>query len=148
MATNKYDICTSQRIASITVTLQHSLERSFRESLESAQPQILKQCLRTYATIDKMKDAEALYQQVAVKPFMDEVSRLEKSTNFLRQKCMTPPSHLNHSCLLRVPDLDFAGQNCLSIPFNNKSFHVYSAIFYKCAASVEHPQCLLKLHQF
>ncbi|PIK35337.1 putative conserved oligomeric Golgi complex subunit 2 [Apostichopus japonicus] len=33
----------------------------------------LKQCLRTYATIDKMKDAEALYQQVAVKPFMDEI---------------------------------------------------------------------------
>ncbi|PIK60157.1 putative conserved oligomeric Golgi complex subunit 2 [Apostichopus japonicus] len=61
------------RIASITVTLQHSLERSFKDSLESAQPQILKQCLRTYATIDKMKDAEALYQQVAVKPFMDEI---------------------------------------------------------------------------
>lgn len=61
------------RIASITVTLQHSLEKSFRESLELGQPQILKQCLRTYATIDKMKDAEALFQQVVVKPFMEEI---------------------------------------------------------------------------
>lgn len=55
------------------MTLQHSLEKSFRESLELGQPQILKQCLRTYATIDKMKDAEALFQQVVVKPFMEEV---------------------------------------------------------------------------
>ncbi|XP_072181957.1 conserved oligomeric Golgi complex subunit 2-like [Diadema setosum] len=61
------------RIAAITVTLQHSLEKSFREGLEAGDCDVLRQCLRTYATIDKMRDAEALYRMIAVKPYMDEV---------------------------------------------------------------------------
>ena len=64
-----------QRIAAITVTLQHSLERSFEESLETGQADVLRQCLRTYATIDKMRDAEALFRKIAVKPYMDEVGQ-------------------------------------------------------------------------
>ena len=62
-----------QRIAAITVTLQHSLEKSFQEGLETGQTDILKQCLRTYATIDKMRDVEALFRKIAVKPYMEEV---------------------------------------------------------------------------
>ncbi|XP_022091249.1 conserved oligomeric Golgi complex subunit 2-like isoform X2 [Acanthaster planci] len=61
------------RIAAITVTLQHSLEKSFQEGLETGQKDILKQCLRTYATIDKMRDVEALFRKIAVRPYMDEV---------------------------------------------------------------------------
>ncbi|XP_041469208.1 conserved oligomeric Golgi complex subunit 2-like [Lytechinus variegatus] len=61
------------RIAAITVTLQHSLEKSFREGLEAGDTNVLRQCLRTYATIDKMRDAEALFRQIAVKPYLDEI---------------------------------------------------------------------------
>ncbi|XP_078673411.1 conserved oligomeric Golgi complex subunit 2-like isoform X1 [Branchiostoma floridae x Branchiostoma belcheri] len=61
------------RIAAITTTLQHSLETSFLEGLRTSNRDILRQCLRTYATIDKIKDAEALFRQTIVKPFMEEV---------------------------------------------------------------------------
>ncbi|XP_013396594.1 conserved oligomeric Golgi complex subunit 2-like [Lingula anatina] len=61
------------RISAITTTLQFSLEGSFREGLERKNPEILRQCLRTYATIDKMKDAEQLFRQYTVKPYMEEV---------------------------------------------------------------------------
>ena len=61
-----------QRIANITTTLQFSLEGSFREGLENDQADILQQCLRTYATIDKMRDAEGLFRQIIVKPYMEE----------------------------------------------------------------------------
>ena len=62
-----------QRIANITTTLQFSLEGSFREGLETNDTAILRQCLRTYATIDKMRDAENLFRQHTVKPYMEEV---------------------------------------------------------------------------
>ncbi|XP_077993852.1 conserved oligomeric Golgi complex subunit 2-like [Glandiceps talaboti] len=61
------------RIAVITTTLQMNLERSFEEGLETGNLEVLRQCLRTYATIDKTKDAEMLFRQLVVKPFMDEV---------------------------------------------------------------------------
>ncbi|XP_071962794.1 conserved oligomeric Golgi complex subunit 2-like isoform X2 [Antedon mediterranea] len=61
------------RIAAITVTLQHSLERMFKESLQTNNVDMLRQCLRTYATIDKMRDAEALFRKVSVAPYMAEV---------------------------------------------------------------------------
>ena len=62
-----------QRIANITTTLQYSLEGSFLEGLDTKNMDILKQCLRTYALIDKIRDAEMLYRQHIVKPFMEEV---------------------------------------------------------------------------
>lgn len=62
-----------QRIANITTTLQFSLEGSFREGLETNNVEILQQCLRTYATIDKMRDAENLFRLIIVKPYMEEV---------------------------------------------------------------------------
>ena len=53
--------------------MQFSLEGSFREGLETDNIEILQQCLRTYATIDKMRDAESLFRQIIVKPYMEEV---------------------------------------------------------------------------
>ena len=62
-----------QRIANIRTTLQYSLEGSFLEGLDTANADILRQCLRTYALIDKIRDAENLFRQHIVKPYMEEV---------------------------------------------------------------------------
>lgn len=61
------------RIASITSTLQYSLEGSFLEGLDHNNIDILRQCLRTYALIDKIKDAEYLFRKHVVQPFMEEI---------------------------------------------------------------------------
>ncbi|XP_070578022.1 conserved oligomeric Golgi complex subunit 2-like isoform X2 [Ptychodera flava] len=61
------------RIAVITTTLQLNLEDSFEIGLETGNLPVLRQCLRTYATIDKTKDAEMLFRSLVVKPYMDEV---------------------------------------------------------------------------
>jgi hypothetical protein len=63
-----------QRIANITSTLQFSLEGLFLQGLETSNMDILRQCLRTYATIDKMRNAENLFRKHVVAPFMEEVS--------------------------------------------------------------------------
>ena len=62
------------RIANITTTLQYSLEGSFLEGLDTGNADILRQCLRTYALIDKIRDAENLFRKHIVKPYMEEVS--------------------------------------------------------------------------
>lgn len=54
--------------------LQQSLEGLLLEGLQSSDVDIICHCLRTYATIDKTRDAEALVGQVLVKPYIDEVS--------------------------------------------------------------------------
>uniref|UniRef100_A0A8D1SQC0 COG complex component COG2 C-terminal domain-containing protein n=1 Tax=Sus scrofa TaxID=9823 RepID=A0A8D1SQC0_PIG len=61
------------RIAGITAMLQQSLEGLLLEGLRTSNVDIIRHCLRTYATIDKTRDAEALVGQVLVKPYMDEV---------------------------------------------------------------------------
>jgi hypothetical protein len=63
----------SQRIAGITAVLQQSLEGLLLEGLQTSNVDIVRHCLRTYATIDKTRDAEALVGQVLVKPCVDEV---------------------------------------------------------------------------
>lgn len=62
-----------QRIAGITSMLQQSLEGLLIEGLQSCNVDMVRHCLRTYATIDKTRDAEALVGQVLVKPYMDQV---------------------------------------------------------------------------
>lgn len=62
-----------QRIAGITAMLQQSLEGLLLEGLRTSSVDVIRHCLRTYATIDKARDAEALVGQVLVKPYMDEV---------------------------------------------------------------------------
>ncbi|XP_053567151.1 conserved oligomeric Golgi complex subunit 2 [Bombina bombina] len=61
------------RIAGITSMLQQSLEGLLLEGLQTSKVDIIRHCLRTYATIDKTRDAEALVGQVLVKPYIDEV---------------------------------------------------------------------------
>uniref|UniRef100_A0A8C5N6N1 Conserved oligomeric Golgi complex subunit 2 n=1 Tax=Gouania willdenowi TaxID=441366 RepID=A0A8C5N6N1_GOUWI len=61
------------RIAGITSMLQQSLEGLLIEGLQTTNVDMVRHCLRTYATIDKTKDAEALVGQVLVKPYMDQV---------------------------------------------------------------------------
>lgn len=61
------------RIAGITSMLQQSLEGLLIEGLQTSNVVIVRHCLRTYATIDKTRDAEALVGQVLVKPYMDQV---------------------------------------------------------------------------
>lgn len=61
------------RIANITTTLQYSLEGQLLEGLKKGNTQVLHQCLRTYALIDKIKDAENLFRQNVVRPYMEEV---------------------------------------------------------------------------
>ncbi|XP_053768892.1 conserved oligomeric Golgi complex subunit 2 [Desmodus rotundus] len=61
------------RIAGITAMLQQSLEGLLLEGLRTSDVDIVRHCLRTYATIDKTRDAEALVGQVLVKPYMDQV---------------------------------------------------------------------------
>lgn len=62
-----------QRIAGITAMLQQSLEGLLLEGLQTSNVDIVRHCLRTYATIDKTRDAEALVGQVLVKPYVNEV---------------------------------------------------------------------------
>uniref|UniRef100_A0A8C2MFE4 Conserved oligomeric Golgi complex subunit 2 n=1 Tax=Cricetulus griseus TaxID=10029 RepID=A0A8C2MFE4_CRIGR len=64
-------VCT--RIAGITAMLQQSLEGLLLEGLQTSNVDIIRHCLRTYATIDKTRDAEALVGQVLVKPYVNEV---------------------------------------------------------------------------
>ncbi|XP_022332171.2 conserved oligomeric Golgi complex subunit 2-like [Crassostrea virginica] len=61
------------RIANITTTLQYSLEGQLLEGLQKGNTQVLHQCLRTYALIDKIKDAENLFRLNIVRPYMEEV---------------------------------------------------------------------------
>ncbi|KAK3093714.1 hypothetical protein FSP39_019157 [Pinctada imbricata] len=61
------------RIANITTTLQYSLEGQFLDGLQKGDVQVLQQCLRTYALIDKIRDVENLFRQNIVKPFMEEM---------------------------------------------------------------------------
>lgn len=54
--------------------LQQSLEGLLIEGLHTCNVEMVRHCLRTYATIDKTRDAEALVGQVLVKPYMDQVT--------------------------------------------------------------------------
>ena len=66
-----------QRIAAITSTLQTNLESAFQEGLQTGELDILSRVLRTYAIIDKTHDAELLFKEMVVKPYMSEVQLLE-----------------------------------------------------------------------
>jgi hypothetical protein len=60
--------------------LQQSLEDVLIQGLQTANLEMVRHCLRTYATIDKTRDAEALVGQVLVKPYMDQVSQALSNT--------------------------------------------------------------------
>ncbi|XP_067943621.1 conserved oligomeric Golgi complex subunit 2-like [Watersipora subatra] len=60
------------RINRITQVLQQNLEGMFTDGLMTSNEEMLTRCLRTYITIDKVSDAEALFRRVEVEPFMTE----------------------------------------------------------------------------
>ncbi|CAL1540061.1 unnamed protein product [Lymnaea stagnalis] len=61
------------RISAITTTLQCNLEGSFLSGLETGNTAMLRQCLRTYALIDKTQDAEKLFREHIVQPYMERI---------------------------------------------------------------------------
>ncbi|XP_055395013.1 conserved oligomeric Golgi complex subunit 2 isoform X2 [Bubalus kerabau] len=89
------------RIAGITAMLQQSLEGLLLEGLQTSSVDIIRHCLRTYATIDKTRDAEALVGQVLVKPYVDEVI-LEQIVD----------SHLSGLQLMYDKLLEFVPHHC------------------------------------
>ncbi|XP_014670067.1 PREDICTED: conserved oligomeric Golgi complex subunit 2-like isoform X2 [Priapulus caudatus] len=61
------------RIVQVTSVLQYSLEQQFVEGIEEGNLATLRQCLRTYATIDKVRDVENLFRQNCIRPYMEKV---------------------------------------------------------------------------
>ncbi|XP_012942407.1 conserved oligomeric Golgi complex subunit 2 [Aplysia californica] len=92
------------RIAAITTTLQYSLEGSFLSGLETNNTAMLRQCLRTYALIDKTRDAEDLFREHVVRPYMEEVITEE----FLRR-------HQNDVSTMFSEVLQFVPQKCSTL---------------------------------
>ncbi|XP_075718578.1 conserved oligomeric Golgi complex subunit 2 [Rhinoderma darwinii] len=91
------------RIVGITATLQHSLEGLLLEGLQTSNVDIIRHCLRTYATIDKTKDAEALVGQVLVKPYIDEViveQYVQSHSNGLQAMYIKLLEFVPHHCRL------------------------------------------------
>eukprot|EP00052_Salpingoeca_macrocollata_P026051 m.240286 g.240286 ORF g.240286 m.240286 type:complete len:393 (+) comp22521_c0_seq6:181-1359(+) len=60
------------RIAAIADTLEEGLQRSFVQAITSHDLLSLKQCLRTYAIIDRVGDAEVLFRHSVVQLFMQQ----------------------------------------------------------------------------
>lgn len=83
--------------------LQQSLEGLLIEGLQTSNVDMVRHCLRTYATIDKTRDAEALVGQVLVKPYMDQVKCSASFTLYLPNKVdgEKDNSYLNDSLISR-----------------------------------------------
>ncbi|XP_060782326.1 conserved oligomeric Golgi complex subunit 2 [Neoarius graeffei] len=91
------------RIAGITAMLQQSLEGLLIQGLQTSNVAMVRHCLRTYATIDKTKDAEALVGQVLVKPYMEEVITeqfVKSSPNGLQMMYAKVLEFVPHHCRL------------------------------------------------
>ncbi|KAL7878076.1 hypothetical protein SRHO_G00047190 [Serrasalmus rhombeus] len=91
------------RIAGITAMLQQSLEGLLIQGLQTSNVDIVRHCLRTYATIDKTRDAEALVGQVLVKPYMDQVITeqfVKSSSNGLQLMYAKLLEFVPHHCRL------------------------------------------------
>ncbi|RDD44303.1 Conserved oligomeric Golgi complex subunit 2 [Trichoplax sp. H2] len=65
------------RIDSISKTLKSSLDRLFEEAVGGGQTDSLARCLRTYAAIDKVQEAETLFRNMVVKPRTNEIIKSE-----------------------------------------------------------------------
>lgn len=61
------------RVALITSKLQANLESTFQQGISSKLPEVVLRCLRTYALIDKIADAEILFRNSVVEPFTKDV---------------------------------------------------------------------------
>jgi len=61
------------RVSLITSKLQTNLESTFQQGIATKQPEVILRCLRTYALIDKVFDAEVLFRNTVVKPFAKSI---------------------------------------------------------------------------
>ena len=76
------------RIARITATLQNHLQDTFRSSLEQKNRETLIQSLQTYASINRQSAAEEMFQNILVRPYMEEVSNVaSESTVHDKMRC-------------------------------------------------------------
>src|SRR5688500_18597596 len=66
-----------QRITYIEKTLQTGLERLFKEGLTNKNDNIISNCLRTYAAIDKLSEPEYLYRKWFVSPVTQKIITIE-----------------------------------------------------------------------
>lgn len=123
------------RIARITATLQNHLQDKFQSSLEHKDREGLIQSLQTYASINKQSAAEEMFQNVPVRPYMEQVSH-----SIFSSKCMhvhthrcaymyickpPPPLSPNYLALITSIHLNFAVliifmNACMSICKNNE----------------------------
>ena len=49
------------------------MERQFLEALENDNADILKRCLRIYATVDRIDDAEYLLKRKIIEPYLEDI---------------------------------------------------------------------------
>lgn len=107
--------------------LQQSLEGLLIEGLQTSNVGMVRHCLRTYATIDKTRDAEALVGQVLVKPYMDQV-KIPNISVCSKQSC----DHFNKQRMSKLNNvkilvLDYAAvsQYLSQISFGTTTFLSY-----------------------
>ena len=53
--------------------LHAALEKQFLEAFETDNTDILKRCLRIYATVDRIQDAEDLLKKNIIEPYLEEI---------------------------------------------------------------------------
>ena len=61
------------RITFIETTLQRSLEQLFREGIAKRETTTISDCLHTFAAIDRIQNAENIFRQVIVDPYVRKV---------------------------------------------------------------------------
>lgn len=69
-----------KRISFIENSLQRGMEHLYKEGLNTKNADIVANCLRTYAAIDRVSEAEMLYRVHSARPFLEKtitVARLE-----------------------------------------------------------------------
>ncbi|KAL6064293.1 Conserved oligomeric Golgi complex subunit 2 [Balamuthia mandrillaris] len=97
----------SKRIFFIENSLQEGMQRLFTEGLSSKNEDIVANCLRTYAAIDRVKEAEELYRKHVVEPFVQKVVTPQHLEMGRRGSCEGLPSiyhdllqWINEDCML------------------------------------------------
>lgn len=63
----------AERISRIETTMQEGLEALFCDGLENSDVDVISNCLRTYAAIDRIADVEKLFLSKKVNPFLENV---------------------------------------------------------------------------
>lgn len=94
-------LCRTQRIGFIENSLQRGMEHLYREGLATKNVDIVANCLRTYAAIDRVSEAEMLYRVQFVRPAMAKVASPSPKTShsmplhasLLQSRSQAPPGH-------------------------------------------------------